>query len=60
MSTHPQNACPTLVPLIPRSGLRANVFQGKPAASVTMMPSRPLSEVVIPKVSLEAISLSYT
>jgi NitT/TauT family transport system ATP-binding protein len=59
MSTHPQNACPTLVPLIPRSGLRANVFQGKPAASVTTIPVRPVSEVVVPKVSLEAISLSY-
>jgi sulfonate transport system ATP-binding protein len=59
MSTHPRNACPVLVPLIPRGGLRANVLQGKPAASVTMMPVRPVSEVMVPKVSLEAISLSY-
>jgi NitT/TauT family transport system ATP-binding protein len=59
MSTHPQNAYPALVPLTPRSGLRADVFHGKPAASVTTIPVRPVSEVVIPKVSLEAISLSY-
>jgi NitT/TauT family transport system ATP-binding protein len=59
MSTHPQNAYPALVPLIPRGGLRANVFHGKPPASVTTIPVRPVSEVMVPKVSLEAISLSY-
>jgi sulfonate transport system ATP-binding protein len=59
MSTHPQNAYPALVPLTPRSGLRANVCHGKPPASVTTIPVRPFSEVVIPKVSLDAISLSY-
>ncbi|HYU46442.1 MAG TPA: ABC transporter ATP-binding protein [Terriglobales bacterium] len=59
MSTHPQNAYPAVVPLTPRSGLRAQVFHGKPAASVTTIPLRPFPEVVVPKVSLEAISLSY-
>ena len=59
MSTHPQNAYPAVVPLTPRSGMRAQVFHGKPPASVTTIPVRPVSEVVIPKVSLEAISLSY-
>jgi NitT/TauT family transport system ATP-binding protein len=59
MSTHPQNAYPAVVPLTPRSGMRAQVFHGKPAASVTTIPVRPVTEVVVPKVSLEAISLSY-
>jgi NitT/TauT family transport system ATP-binding protein len=59
MSTRPQNACPVLVPLTPHNGLRAQVFHGKPAASVTTIPIRPATEVVVPKVSLDAISLSY-
>jgi len=39
--------------------VRANVFHGKPASSVTTFPARPISEVVVPKVALDAISLSY-
>jgi NitT/TauT family transport system ATP-binding protein len=35
------------------------VFQGKPASSVTTFPSHPIAEVVVPKVALDAISLSY-
>jgi len=39
--------------------VRANVFHGKPASSVTTFPLRPASEMVVPKVALEGISLSY-
>ncbi len=56
MSASPHNADPSVVP---RSGVRANVFHGKPASSVTTIPVRPAAEVVVPKVSLDAISLSY-
>lgn len=59
MSTNPQNAYPSAVPVGRRSGVRANVFQGKPASSVTTFPSHPIAEVVVPKVALDAISLSY-
>jgi len=59
MSTSPQNAYPPAVLVGPRTGVRANVFQGKPASSVTTFPGRPVSEVVVPKVALDAISLSY-
>jgi len=59
MSTSPQNAYPAAVPTGPRTGVRANVFHGKPASSLTTFPLRPASEMVVPKVALEAISLSY-
>jgi NitT/TauT family transport system ATP-binding protein len=59
MSTSPQNAYPSAVPPVPRSGVRANVFHGKPAASVTTIPIRPVAEPVVPKVALDGISLSY-
>jgi len=59
MSTSPQNAYPAAVSVVPRTGVRANVFHGKPASSVTTFPGRPAAEVVVPKVALEAISLSY-
>jgi NitT/TauT family transport system ATP-binding protein len=39
--------------------VRANVFHGKLASSVTTFPGRPVCEVVVPKVALDAISLSY-
>ena len=58
MSTSPQNAYPSAVPPVPRTGVRANVFHGKPASSVTAFP-RPIAEVVVPKVALDSISLSY-
>jgi NitT/TauT family transport system ATP-binding protein len=35
------------------------VFRGKPASSATIFPGRPIAEVVVPKVALDAISLSY-
>src|ERR1700688_2754191 len=59
MSTSPQNAYPSRVPVGPRTGARANVFHGKPASSVATFPGRALAEVVVPKVALDAISLSY-
>jgi NitT/TauT family transport system ATP-binding protein len=59
MSTSSRNAIPAVVPVAPRTGVRANVFHGKPASSVTTFPGRPVSEVVVPKVALDAISLSY-
>ncbi len=59
MSTSPQNAYPVAVPQIPSTGVRANVFHGKPASSVTTFPSRVATEVVVPKVALDGISLSY-
>lgn len=59
MSTRPQNAYSPVGPVAPRGGVRANVYHGKPASSVTMIPVRPVSEVVVPKVSLDGISLSY-
>jgi len=59
MSTSPQNMYPSAVPPVPRSGVRANVFHGKPAASVTTIPIRPVAEPVVPKVALDGISLSY-
>ncbi len=58
MSTSPQNAYLPAVPVSPRTGVRANVLHGKPASSVTTFP-RPIAEVVVPKVALDAISLSY-
>ena len=57
MSTSPQNAYPSIT--TPRGGVRANVSHGKPASSVTTIPMRPVSEIVVPKVSLDRISLSY-
>ncbi len=59
MRTSPQNAYPSPVRVGPRTGARANVFHGKPASSVTIFPSRPVPEILAPKVALEAISLSY-
>ncbi len=59
MSTSPQNAYPAAVPTGPRTGVRANRFHGKPASSLTTFPLRPASEMVVPKVALEGISLSY-
>src|SRR6202165_723897 len=59
MSTSPQNAYPSRVPVGPRTGVRANVFHAKPASSVVTFPTHPVAEVVVPKVALDAISLSY-
>jgi ABC-type multidrug transport system fused ATPase/permease subunit len=59
MSTSPQNAYPTIIPAGPRTGVRATVFHGKPVSSVATLPLRPSAEVVVPKVALDGISLSY-
>jgi NitT/TauT family transport system ATP-binding protein len=59
MSPSPQNAYRSPVPVGPRTGVRANVFHGKPASSVVTFPTNPVAEVVVPKVALDAISLSY-
>ena len=59
MSMSPHNVYPAAVPSVPRTAVRANVFYGKPVSSVTTFPVRPVSEVVVPKVALDAISLSY-
>jgi NitT/TauT family transport system ATP-binding protein len=59
MSTSPQNAYPAALPPVPRTIVRPNVLRGKPACSATALPLRPVAEVVVPKVALDAISLSY-
>ena len=59
MSTSPQNAYPSRVPAGVRTGVRANVFHGKPASSAATFPERPVAEAVVPKVALDAISLDY-
>jgi NitT/TauT family transport system ATP-binding protein len=59
MSTSPQNAYPSRVPVGVRTGVRANVFHGKPASSAATFPERPVAEAVVPKVALDAISLDY-
>src|SRR5438045_3023367 len=58
MSTSPQNAYPSPPIPDPRTATRASVLRGKPVSSVTVLPSRH-SEIAIPKVSLEHISLNY-
>ncbi len=57
MSTNPQNAYP--IPSDHRGVGRAGVLHGKPAASVTVIPMRPEAASVVPKVSLDGISLTY-
>ena len=59
MSTNPQSAYSPVVPVGRRSGVRANVFHGKPPASVNALPVLPVSELLVPKVALDGISLSY-
>ena len=59
MSTSPRNAYSPVVPVGPRTGVHANVFHGEPPSSVTTFPGRLIAEVVVPKVELDAISLSY-
>jgi NitT/TauT family transport system ATP-binding protein len=58
MSASPQNVVPP-APRLPYRGVRANVFHGKPVSSVTEFPVSPIGEVVVPKVALDEISLSY-
>ena len=57
MSTNPQNAYP--IPSDHRGVGRAGVLRGKPAASATVIPMRPEAANVVPKVSLDGISLTY-
>ncbi len=53
------NLYPSPVPIGPRTGVRANVFHGKPASSATSFPVRPAAAMVVPKVALDGVSLSY-
>ncbi|HEV7553215.1 MAG TPA: ABC transporter ATP-binding protein [Candidatus Angelobacter sp.] len=58
MSTNPQNAYP--IPPDHRGIIgRASVLRGKPVSSVAVLPMRPESIQVVPKVALDGISLSY-
>jgi NitT/TauT family transport system ATP-binding protein len=58
MSTNPQNALP--IPADHRGMGRGSVLRGKPVSSVTVLPVRPeAAPDVVPKVSLDGISLSY-
>jgi len=58
MSTNPQNAYP--IPPDHRGIIgRASVLRGKPVSSVGVLPMRPESAQVVPKVALDGISLSY-
>ena len=59
MSTNPQSAYSPVVPVGRRTGVRGDVFHGKPASSATTSPVFPVSESVVPKVALDGISLSY-
>jgi hypothetical protein len=59
MTTSHHNALPSPVPVGRRTGVRANVFHGKPVSSITEFPKRPIFEVIVPKVALDSISLSY-
>jgi NitT/TauT family transport system ATP-binding protein len=62
MSASPQKVSPQdrRPPVVPsrRPGLRANVIHGKPAMPVNAAVA-PAREVVVPKVALDSISLSY-
>lgn len=57
MSTSPQNAYS--LPSDHRGVVRGNVLRGKPSSSVAVMPLRPEVATVVPKVSLDGISLAY-
>jgi NitT/TauT family transport system ATP-binding protein len=58
-NSYPENAYPAAVQPVPRTAVRGSVLHGKPVSSVTTIPVRPVAEVVVPKVALDAISLSY-
>ena len=58
MSASPQNVVPP-APRVPIRGVRANVFHGKSMSSVAEFPASPTGEIVVPKVALDEISLSY-
>lgn len=60
MSTSPQNTYPSPLPQDHRAAVRASVLRGKPSSSVTVLPVRhEVGAHVVPKVSLDNISLSY-
>src|SRR5271157_2949269 len=56
MSANPHNP---YSPPVHRSAMRGSLLHGKPVSSVVVLPVRPAVENVAPKVSLDAISLSY-
>jgi NitT/TauT family transport system ATP-binding protein len=59
MSISPQNTYPAPLPVSHSVPVRANVSHGKSVSSVTTFPVRPVAEVIVPKVALDEISLSY-
>ncbi|MGA9643896.1 MAG: ABC transporter ATP-binding protein [Terriglobales bacterium] len=59
MSASPQSSYPSIIPPPRRGAVRGNVFHGKPVSSVLEVPL-PAVDVVVPKVALDNISLSYT
>ena len=59
MSTTPQNAYPAALPPVTRTRVPPNVLRGKPACSTSTHPLPAIAQAVIPKVALDAISLSY-
>ena len=59
MSASPQSSYPSIIPPPWRGAVRGNVFHGKPVSSVLEVPL-PAVDVVVPKVALDNISLSYT
>ena len=58
MSSSPQNACTSTIPTGARTISRAHGLR-KPASSVTTFPAHSQTERIVPKVALDAISLSY-
>jgi NitT/TauT family transport system ATP-binding protein len=59
MSANPHKPYSTAVLPVRRSPLRGGVLSGKPASSVVLQPVLAAPEKIAPKVSLDAISLSY-
>ena len=59
MSTRPNNSFSLPLPGGRCAPVRPNVFHGKPVSSVAVLPVRPSTEIYVPKVALDAVSLSY-
>jgi len=59
MSTSPQNEFLPIIPAFSRTPARTDLTRGKRPSSVTVLPSQAFAEAGVPKVALDAISLSY-
>jgi NitT/TauT family transport system ATP-binding protein len=59
MSASPRSPHAAALPVLQRNASTPDVLRGKPAGSVTVLPLRPSLEPVVPKVALDAVSLSY-